>query len=686
MKRPLISAQRDMLSEDRSAPAPEARLYMLRILSITALLSMTVPALAQDAAAPDASQRLIPAPATDAGSPGFRIEWEVKNRFRLFKNEADFQRHVAASRGDGVLAAEQRLAAASEGHGWARDMVDNLCIDQSGRIPEFCQRGGERENYMAPADYPVGVLAAGDVPPGASCTWSFDDGQSAPRQVTVPCEEEVRLRVRADATTVATLDIPLSDGTAQRVTADIQVKNVLIAGMGDSIAAGEGNPDRAVALDDGGFCFRRFLAGSTSEYFRPGRANFRGSKACDQGFSVGNTSADWAKLNARWWSATCHRSLYGYQLRAALALAIEQPHIAVTFLPLACSGSTIELGFFGSLRARECPASGYCTTNNPSQMSRLQEAMQLARKHDRNRKLDLVLLTIGANDIWFAGLVADVIIEAPTERTLFTKGGMITSVPEAEKILDKDLPADFARLRAALKPFVGGDLSRVVFVTYGNPALHNGGQVCPGGLDGFDVHPAFNADPARLKRVAEFVERKFLPGIRSLALCEGKGCKDPATERMTFVDSHQDAFASHGFCARAETDPPFDRACFTEKGDGFENNPAIAAIDPLKCEYRARDFRPYASRARWVRTANDSYFTAMTFPEGISPVLQPSDLHDATWGATSAVYGGAIHPTAEGHAAMADAALPALRGLLELQAPAQIIVEPLAPLTAPAVQ
>ena len=75
----------------------------------------------------------------------------------------------------------------------------------------------------------------------------------------------------------------------------------------------------------------------------------------------------------------------------------------------------------------------------------------------------------------------------------------------------------------------------------------------------------------------------------------------------------------------------------------------------------------------------------MTFPEGISSTLQPSDLHDATWGATSAVYGGAVHPTAEGHAAMADAALPVLRALLQLQAPQQVSAEPLAPLQVPPV-
>ena len=88
------------------------------------------------------------------------------------------------------------------------------------------------------------------------------------------------------------------------------------------------------------------------------------------------------------------------------------------------------------------------------------------------------------------------------------------------------------------------------------------------------------------------------------------------------------------------------------------------------------EFRPYAPRARWIRTANDSYFTAMTFPQGVS-VTQPTNIHDATWGAMSAVYGGAIHPSAEGQAAMADAALPAARHVLGLTAPSTVTAEPL---------
>jgi hypothetical protein len=74
----------------------------------------------------------------------------------------------------------------------------------------------------------------------------------------------------------------------------------------------------------------------------------------------------------------------------------------------------------------------------------------------------------------------------------------------------------------------------------------------------------------------------------------------------------------------------------------------------------------------------------MTFPEGVSSTIQPADLHDATWGILSAVYGGAIHPTAEGYAAMADSAMAGARNVLQLgPATEGVQVAPLPPLNAP---
>ncbi len=626
-----------------------------------------------------------PAALAQSKSGGPRIEWEVKNRFRLFRSEADFQRHVAADRGDGLLAAEDRLARESDGRGWARDTVERLCVDRAGKLLETCDRDGTLEDYLVPRDHRIGIALAGTIPANVGCDWSVDDGSGKPQEIMAHCEEEVKLRIAYGRTSLASVDILLPDGTAQRVVADIAVRDVLIAGLGDSIAAGEGNPDRPVRLSDEGFCFQRFLGTARSEYYRPGRDGFNGNKSCS--FSPGDESQTeaWARQSARWESGPCHRSLYGYQMRSALGLAVENSHIAVTFIPLGCTGARIDVGFLASQRISECPSPGSnaaCPGSAPAQIDELKELMARAHKRQPDRNIDLVLLTIGANDILFSGLIANVIIESTTDRILLGRGGSIATVADSQKILDNDLPGNFAKLRAALKPYVGGDLSRVVFVTYGNPVLTSGTTLCAGGRDGFDVHPAFSANSTRLHQVSDYLGTQFLPKIKALATCEGSTCREPASEGMTFVEAHQAAFANHGLCVRSNDDPEFDRACFSPNGDSFRANPREAATDPMACGRPASEYRAYAPRARWIRTANDSYFTALTYPQGQSSMLQPSNIHDATWGIMSAVYGGAIHPTAEGHAAMADATLPAMRAVLGLQPlEAPVRSEPLPPVT-----
>ena len=64
------------------------------------------------------------------------------------------------------------------------------------------------------------------MPPGAVCAWTFDDGEATPGQATTRCDEEVRIRVRHGRTTIAAVDVALPDGTAQRVIADIAVRDL----------------------------------------------------------------------------------------------------------------------------------------------------------------------------------------------------------------------------------------------------------------------------------------------------------------------------------------------------------------------------------------------------------------------------------------------------------------------------
>ena len=653
-------------------------------VSVFAAFSAASPGLAQTpgqppaAAAPSGPLQILP----PTISTDLRIVWEVKNRFRLFRREADFLRHVAAQSIKSVLAAEQIMAGETDGRGWARTMLGNLCIDAMGGVMTTCERDGARESYLAPADHRVEMRLVGTSPQN-SCAWVFDEGDGAPRNYTGACGEEVRIRLAYGKPALVTVDVSVPNAPPMRATAEIAVRDLLIAGLGDSIAAGEGNPDRPVALSDEGFCFRRF--GTGSEYFRPGRATFKGDRTCEQ-HSAPENLAEWARLGARWMSQACHRSLYSYQLRTALALAVENPHVAVTFLPLACTGATIESGLLGTQRARElnCTPEKSCPSTVPAQVTQLQQYLATARRTRPGRNLDLVLLTVGANDIDFSGLVANVIIDSNRERVLFGSS-VISSVENAESALASKLPGGFAKLRAALKPMVGGDLARVVFVSYGHPAARPDGSPCPGGQAGFDVHPSFKLDGERMRRVADFVGARFLPALKAIVQCAGGTiCQNPAADRMTLVDAHQQAFLSHGVCARSEQDPEFDRDCFGTDGKSFASSPVQGAVEPLTCGRSASDFRAYAPRARWIRTANDSYFVAMTFPEGLPATLQPTDIHDATWGVVSAVYGGAVHPTAEGHAAMADAALAASRQVLGLGgATSSVSTEPLSPLPPP---
>jgi hypothetical protein len=651
---------------------------MIRIFPVTIVLCALLTAVlgtptVQRAAAQTAAAQSAPGDVNSA----MQISWEVRNRFRLFREERDFLLHTESARAGNILSSEQALEQQSDGRGWARNAVNRLCIDLAGRVSEPCTRDNVKESYLTPSDHPITVRLTGQVPVGSTCAWSFDDGDS-PRQSTLDCAEPVNLRVRYGRTTNVTVDVSSADAP-QRVTSAIAVRDIFIAGLGDSIASGEGNPDRPVALADEGFCFKSYLGSASDQYYRPSRAGYKGGRACE----APDFLQVWQRQAALWFNSPCHRSLYSYQTRTALALAVRYPHLAVTYLPLACTGATIADGLFGAQRARECPpnkSANTCPGTVNAQLPELRDALAAAKRRQPDRKLDLVLLSIGANDINFSGLVADTIVDAPTERELFTRIGLIGSIEDSRAELARDLPRGFAKLRDALKPLVG-DLSRVVYVSYANPALLGGGP-CPGGRAGFDIHPSFNANPQRLANVTGFIQSEFLPQLKALALCQsGILCRDPAADRMTFVDAHQATFANHGFCARAESDPEFDRMCFSEKGDSFNPDIVTSAAEPMVCGRSAGEYRAYLPRARWIRDANDSYFAAMTYPQGLPSLMQPSDIHDATWGILSAVYGGAIHPTAEGHAAMADAALPAAASVLRLDTGVpEVTSEPVPPL------
>lgn len=365
------------------------------------------------------------ASAQDSGA--LQINWEVRNRFRLFREERDFLLHVENARNRSILAAEQSLELQSEGRGWARNMVNRLCIDLQGRVNQPCTRDNTKENYLTPIDHPVTVRLVGAVPVGATCARSFDDGDG-PQQSTFDCAEPINLRVRYGKQTVATVDVSSGSDPTQRVQTEIG------SATSSSPASGTASPPaKAIGPAAGAvgrrLCFRSYLGTAGAQYYRPSRHGFKGGRACE----APDTLANWQRYSALWFNSPCHRSLYSYQTRTALALAVRYTHIAVTYLPLACTGASISDGLLGSQRARECPPgkTGVCNTSVNAQVAELREALTAAKKRQPDRTLDLVLLSVGANDIYFSGLVADVIVETATERALFRRSGVMATVDDS---------------------------------------------------------------------------------------------------------------------------------------------------------------------------------------------------------------------------------------------------------------
>ena len=504
--------------------------------------------------------------------------------------------------------------------------------------------------------------SSGAVPPGATCNWSFDDGTIPPKQVNAPCAQPVQQRLAYGKPTIAAVGITRPDNSVDSVSAEIEVHDLLIAGMGDSVAAGEGNPDRPIALADEGFCFRRFLGAARGEYFRPSRLGYKGDKACDDSTAGSAASTtDWNSHGARWMSAACHRSLYGYQLRTALALAIENPQ-----------------------NGRHLPAARVHRSDDRERPVRLARRQRLPAAGTLRRHGAAAVRTVAGH----ARQGAQAACRAASSTSCCSRSAPTTSNSPASSPTSSSAPASSARcsIRAAslrpcrrrrpssianfptispssataLKPLVGGNLSRVVYVSYGHPAMQ-GDAPCPGGRDGLDIHPAFTADDTRLKNVTDFVLTKFLPKVKALARCEaGPKCANPDTDRMTFVDSHQAEFANHGICARSHDDPRVRPRVLLARGQELRARSGgggdlaaglSAAAERISSLRAARTLDPH--RQRQLFHGDD--LSARAVVDDAAEQHPRRDL-----GRDVAVYGGAFHPSAEGHAVMADAALPAV--------------------------
>lgn len=284
------------------------------------------------------------------------------------------------------------------------------------------------------------------------------------------CAFEAKFRTE-DATYPVRLEIE-SEGKLQVDQQPITVQDWLVVSLGDSVASGEGLPDVP-------------------------------------GFS-----------RSVWQSVPCHRSTRAAPAKAARQIEEQDPHTSVTFVHLACSGATIPQGLLGSYDGVLKEA---FSQPQPAQVKVLN---RLAAK----RKVDAVLLSVGANDVYFG----DIVKHCATRRSRDCFGAKL-NVAGGRTIEDS------VRLALAALKLGYDELNAEIDQRIARPRVHI--------ADYFD--PTRDAKGRTCERIFGFVGAAELESAQSRVLEPLNDAVLSAADRhgWTPVTGIANRFREHGYCA-----------------------------------------------------------------------------------------------------------------------------------------
>ncbi len=607
--------------------------------------------------------------------------------------------------------------------GWAAQTLDMVCYERNSRpfrYPTVCERqyswGSAKEDYVLPDAHTVEVTLSPERVAEAGtgeCQWSFHGRNGKAESATLPCKTAFvvkRVPYSPDAkVSGGEVKVKLPDG--RELAEPIAVQDVLVVAMGDSFMSGESNPDRPVtfsaaremvydpsmANDRDQLASRKpvqsnFGLASNEDQFDAKTLPRRRMEDEDKGLQFRPASheflAAFNKGGAQWLSADCHRSQYGYPFRVGIQMTLENRHRAVTLISVACSGAE-SIGFFLNHDSREragekggaqvppqldqvadllCRGGAQGRTQAASYtlpmykhgstgISAQTVSKQWCPPANRKRAIDLVLLSVGGNDVGFGALAMYAATESA--RDLAPIAGLVGSEirfgPEVSRAYLGALDKRIKAVRDALVEGFGVAPERVLQNAYEPIQYDETGSYCGNQATlGMDVHPSLKISKARLSEVAN-VAAELEKRLACIASTAGKrdcpaGLATGSGTGFRFITEHTAEFMKRGICARDPTRALIDQAAMRMP----RRSKVTGDFEP----YSPSGALPYAHRWRLIHNPNDAFLTANTHREGISPfdILQP---------AYAALYSGAFHPTAEGHAIVADHVMRHVRSILD---------------------
>jgi len=391
---------------------------------------------------------------TDVVAKSTEVEWEIVGRYRLIKDVASEARlfDLAKLAADLQCAVDSRdkctkdkylsviesfSKKAPKGNIGFEKMPDTFYNSLSGKYAE--------EYVKAPNHWKINFGIKIDKPNTKKCNWYLDgiavlgSGDCNKFQFNIPINAGQTVRVETN------------DGLFGTVT--VNPKDILVVGMGDSYASGEGMPD---------------------------------------------VPAVTGIAPAQWLDEKCHRSLLSAQSLTAARLAAENPHQSVTFISRACSGAIIadlidlpqttqsqkRLGRVSSLcygghHKTDCPNDEAKIL--PTQLAAIQNDIKSDSKV-RMRSPNLVLLSITGNDFGFVDAIVDLlktdVIPIDPNNPKYSKNKKHDLAPEfIQKALKKrtqvweNYPILVSKLT---NPYTGFPDATFVHTGYPNPLMRDG--------------------------------------------------------------------------------------------------------------------------------------------------------------------------------------------------------------------
>jgi hypothetical protein len=508
--------------------------------------------------------------------------------------------------------------------GWFARLAENnyssTCWDAKAR--KF-RKDGPCEDYIDPKSHRVRIWTSNAPPEARVSQWLKDN---APFSNFAPCGP----RYKKD--NCIEFDLPYLDGKGSEEwkisavlssgviigPALVRGEDRLVVGLGDSYGSGEGNPDIPARFTQRRTDKDKFLKEESVWVPRKDKGS-----------------------EAEWLDRRCHRSMYSYQFKAALQMALADPQKAVTFVSFSCTGATSG----NVIGAPKISKEEFSLVG--AQLKNLKKT--LTRPGKEMREIDYLLLSTGGNDVDFPRYVAYFMLREKFANIVGKKPeGETTARKMKQKLIlgDGEKKGNYLTLHDALLDVkdgikikgcqAGEKCPRILLTAYPDILTDENGGMCHADRQEFDL--AFGPDAKRTDRLTAVIDTLF----NTLQTVQ-KELVPQSRLGWTVVTAHSAAYFKHGFCAH---DPASDSIGEKFIMPTWENG-TWQSFDP-------REYRSYAVRQRWIRLPVDSKMTtdqSHTFFGIPVDILQEDDRSNV------------IHPTAQGLAYTADATFNAIRGI-----------------------